>query len=138
MNHVFTDVLDYYVIVYLDDILIFSKDPGDHPVHVRDVLSRLREYSLFAKPKKCEFSVDSTEFLGFIISSSGISMSQSKVDTVLKWPVPQMVKQVQSFLGFANFYHHFIFNYSDIAVPLTRLTCKDAKWDWSSMANSAF
>ena len=65
-------------------------------------------------------------------------MSQSKVDAVLKWPVPQTVKQVQSFLGFANFYRRFIFNYSNIAVPLTRLTRKDAKWDWSSVANSAF
>ena len=138
MNSVFADVLDFYVVVYLDDILIFSKDPKQHTAHVREVLKRLRAHQLFAKVEKCEFSTTATEFLGFDISSSGISMSPSKVDTVLKWPTPTSVKQVQSFLGFANFYRRFIFSYSDIVVPLTRLTRKGVDWVWSAAADLAF
>ena len=88
MNTIFADLLDRFVVVYLDDILIFSKDPAEHKANVREVLSCLRKYKLFAKAEKCEFSVDTTEFLGFVISPSGISMSQSKVDAILKWPTP--------------------------------------------------
>jgi len=138
MNTVFADVLDKYVVVYLDDILIFSKNPEEHQENVRDVLARLRKHHLFAKPEKCEFAVNTTEFLGFVVSPSGISMAQSKVDSILKWPAPKTVKQVQSFLGFANFYRRFIFNYSDIVIPLTRLTRKGASWDWSNKADAAF
>ena len=126
MNSVFADVLDKYIVVYLDDILIFSRNPDEHKDNVR---ARLRKYNLFAKPKKCELSIDTTEFLGFVISPSGISMAQSKVDAVLKWPTLKSVKQRQSFLGFANVYHRFIFNYSHIVVPLTHLTRKGAPWD---------
>jgi len=78
------------------------------------------------------------EFLGFKVSPDSISMSQSKVNAILKWPTPKNLKQVQSFLGFANFYQHFIFNYSDIVTPLTHLTHKLAPWNWSSKANTAF
>jgi len=138
MNSIFSNVLDQYVVVYLDDILIFSKNPEEHQKHVLDVLERLKQHGLYAKPEKCEFSVKSTEFLGFIISPSGISMSQSKVDAILKWPAPKNVKQIQSFLGFANFYHRFIYNYSDIVIPLTRLTCKGIPWDWTNKVDSAF
>jgi hypothetical protein len=138
MNSIFSDILDGFVVIYLDDILIFSKNPSDHAAHVREVLSRLRKHRLFAKPEKCEFSVDSTEFLGFVVSPSGVSMAQDKVDTILKWPAPRNVKQVQSFLVFANFYQRFIFNYSDIVVPLTRLTCKDVPWNWDTKSKAAF
>ena len=138
MNSVFLDVLDKFIVVYLDDILIFSKDPAEHQANVREVLTRLRKYHLYAKAEKCEFSVNTTEFLGFVVSPSGISMAQSKVDAILKWPTPKNLKQVQSFLGFANFYRRFIFNYSDIVVPLTRLTRKGTSWDWHSKADSAF
>jgi len=138
MNSIFSDVLDQYVVVYLDDILIFSKNPEEHQKHVLDVLERLKKHGLYAKPEKCEFSVKSTEFLGFIISPSGISMSQSKVDAILKWPAPKNVKQIQSFLGFANFYRRFIYNYSDIVIPLTHLTRKGIPWDWTNKVDSAF
>jgi len=138
MNTVFSDVLDKYVVVYLDDILIFSRNPEEHKDNVHEVLSRLWKHRLYAKPEKCEFSVNTTEFLGFVINLSGISMAQSKVDAILKWPTPKNVKQIQSFLGFANFYRRFIFNYSDIVVPLTRLTRKGAAWDWTNKADAAF
>ena len=138
MNSVFANVLNKYIMVYLDDILIFSKNPEEHQDNVRDVLACLRKHNLFAKPEKCEFSVDTTEFLSFVISPSGISMAQSKVNSILKWPAPKTVKQVQSFLGFANFYRQFIFNYSDIVVLLTHLTHKGTSWDWTNKADAAF
>jgi len=104
MNTIFADCLDYFVVVYLDDILIFSKNPEEHTNHVCKVLMHLQKNSLFAKPEKCKFSVNTTEFLGFVISPNSISMSKSKVDAILQWPTPKNLKQVQSFLGFANFY----------------------------------
>jgi len=138
MNTIFTDCLDTFIVIYLDDILIFSKNPEEHWEHVREVLTHLRKNQLFTKPEKCEFSVNKTEFLGFEISPNSISMSQSKVDAILKWPTPKSLKQVQSFLGFTNFYRRFVFNYSDIVIPLTRLTRKLAPWNWSSAADTAF
>jgi hypothetical protein len=138
MNSVFSNVLDKFVVIYLDDILIFSKNPEEHKANVREVLLCLQKHNLYANPNKCEFSVDTTEFLGYVISPSGISMSQSKVNTILKWPAPKNVKQIQSFLGFANFYQCFIFSYSDIVIPLTRLTHKGISWDWSNKCDAAF
>jgi len=138
MNTIFADCLDYFIVVYLEDILIFSKNPEEHTKHVRKVLVCLQKNLLFTKPEKCKFSINTMEFLGFVISPDSISMSKSKVDAILQWPTPKNLKQVQSFLGFANFYRCFIFNYSDIVVPLTRLTHKDAPWDWNSKADSMF
>ena len=138
MNHVFADVLDKFAVVYLKDILIFSTKPDEHTDNVREVLGCLRKHKLYANVEKCQFSVDTTEFLGFVISPSGISMPQSKVDAILEWPTPKTVKEIQSFLGFAKFYRYFISNYSDIIVPLTRLTRKGAPWDWSNEADAAF
>ena len=106
MNTIFTDLLDCFVVVYLDNILIFSKDPAKHKANICEVLSHLHKYKLFAKAKKGEFSVDTTKFLSFIILPSSISMSQLKVNTILRWPTPCSLKQVQSFLGFSNFYCH--------------------------------
>ena len=137
MNKMFAKGLDKFVLIYLDDILIFS-NPEEHVEKVREVLSRLRKYRLFADAEKCEWSVNTIEFLGFVVSPSGLSMAQSKVDAILNWPTPQTVKQLQSFLGFANFYQRSIFNYSDIVVPLTRLTRKGAHWNWSNEADAAF
>ena len=104
MNDIFSDLLDVTVVVYLDDILIFSDDPSKHSEHVREVLRRLRKHDLFCKPEKCEFHADKIEFLGYIISADGISMDPKKVSTILEWPQPRNVRDIQSFLGFANFY----------------------------------
>ena len=131
VNLVFTDMLDVCVVVYLDDILIYSDNMEDHIKHVREVLRRLRHHKLFAKPEKCEFHSDSVEYLRYFLSPDGLTMSQDKVTAICDWPEPRKVKDIQSFLGFANFYHCFIFNYSDIVVPLTRLTQKDAPWNFS-------
>ena len=138
VNSVFTDMLDVCVIVYLDDILVYLDNMEDHTEHVREVLQRLRQHKLYAKPEKCEFHSDSVEYLGYFLSPDGLTMSQDKVKTICDWPEPRKVKDIQSFLGFANFYRRFIFNYSDIVVPLTRLTRKDAPWDFSDVCRRSF
>ena len=138
MNDIFSDLLDVCVIVYLDDILIYSDNPDDHPAHVRTVLERLRKHGLYARADKCLFSVDTVEYLGYLLSPSGLTMDPSKVQVIRDWPEPRKVKDIQSFLGFANFYRRFIHNYSDIVVPLTRLTRKDAPWNFSDECRSAF
>lgn len=138
MNEVFADLLDISVIIYLDDILVFSSDPSQHTAAVREVLSRLRKHGLFAAAEKCAFSTDNVEFLGFVCTPDGIKMDSAKVDTVTSWPTPRNVRDVQSFLGFANFYRRFIHDYSKITVPLTRLTRKGTEWLWTPRQQEAF
>ena len=137
MNDIFREFLDDFVVCYLDDILIFSKNEEDHEKHVRLVLKRLRNAGLYAKLEKCVFHQPQVEFLGYIISGEGLSMDPKKIQTVLEWKKPTTIRDVQCFLGFANFYRIFIKDYSKIATPLTRLTCKD-KLEWSTEADQAF
>ena len=123
-NDIFRDFLDIFTIVYLDDILIYSKTQEEHDEHVRQVLRWLREYGLYAKLEKCSFSQNQVEFLGYVVSSDGISMDPMKVQAILEWQTPLSVRDVQCFLGFANFYRKFIKNYSKVVLPLTQLTQK--------------
>jgi hypothetical protein len=104
MNDVFKDMLDVCVVIYLDDILIYSDDPAKHNNHVRKVLHCLRTNNLYTKIEKCEFSVTTMSFLGFVISPEGLQMDDLKIQVIRNWPTPRKVKDVQSFLGFANFY----------------------------------
>ena len=138
VNDVLGDMINKFVFVYLDDILIFSQDAQSHQGHVCKVLQRLLEYRLFVKAEKCEFSCTTTIFLGYIISSHSISMDPEKVRAVEQWPMPMDRKALQRFLGFANFYHRFIRNYSSIAAPLTRLTSTKVKFVWGQEAEGAF
>jgi len=138
VNTIFANMLDVCVVMYLDDILIYSEDMESHQQHVRGVLHRLRLHGLFAKPEKCEFHSDSVEYLGYHLSPEGLTMSLDKIQTISDWPEPRKVKDIQSFLGFANFYRRFIFNYLDIVVPLTRLTQKDAPWNFSEDCRRSF
>ena len=138
MNDIFSDMLDVHVIIYLDDILIYSDDPAEHKKHVREVLRRLRQNGLYCKPEKCHFDTDTVNYLGFILSKDGLKMDPAKVQTIQDWPEPRKVKDIQSFLGFANFYRRFISDYSDIVVPLTRLTRKGILWNFSDAARKSF
>jgi transposase InsO family protein len=138
MNDVFREWLDVFVVVYLDDILVFSASQAEHDAHVVRVLERLREHGLYAKPEKCEFDRDTVEWLGFVISPTGVSMDAAKVRTVLDWATPTSVKDVQRFLGFANFYRRFIKDYSTVAAPLTDLTSSKVKFAWTPQAQAAF
>ena len=138
MNEVFTDLLDVCVMIYLDDILIYLDSIVEHKDHIREVLRQLRTNGLFASPNKCVFHCDKVEFLGFILGPQGVQMDDSKVSIIQEWPTPRHLKDVQAFLGFANFYRRFIHNYSRIATPLTQLTRKSVPWNWSLGCEQAF
>lgn len=138
MNEVFADLLDVCTVVYLDDILVYSDTPELHTEHVREVLRRLRKHGLYARVDKCLFDADTVEYLGYILSPEGLTMDKAKIKAIVDWPEPRKIKDIQSFLGFANFYRRFIQNYSDIVVPLTRLTRKNTPWDFSDECRSAF
>jgi hypothetical protein len=138
MNDIFHDLVDVNVVVYLDDILIYSGNLEQHRAHVREVLQRLRKANLHARPEKCDFHTATVEYLGVIVSPDGIAMDPSKIQAILKWPVPMKIRDLQSFLGFANFYRRFIDNYSGIVIPLTRLLRKDTPWKWSPRCQEIF
>lgn len=138
VNDVLRDMIDKFVFVYLDDILIYSRNREEHVLHVRAVLTRLLHNRLFVKAEKCEFHTTQTSFLGFILSPGEISMDPGKVQAVTGWPVPKDRKQLQRFLGFANFYRRFIRNYSRVAAPLHRLTSSKQRFLWDAEASEAF
>ncbi|KAL2083752.1 hypothetical protein ACEWY4_021525 [Coilia grayii] len=131
-------MLDRFVFVYLDDILIFSKNLEEHKQHVRLVLRRLLENLLFVKAEKCEFHAKTVAFLGYIVAEGAIQMDPTKVSAVTSWPVPENRKQLQQFLGFANFYRRFVRNYSSVAAPLTALTSTKLSFLWTTAAEEAF
>src|SRR5882724_8441844 len=130
MNHIFQDMTDIFVVIYLDVILIFSNSLEDLRIHVQCVLECLCEYDLHSKPEKCLFHTLKIEFLGFMVTPTGISMDMAKTDAVSVWPTPTNFKVVQAFLGFANFYRRFTVGFSDIVIPLIRLTRKDTPFAW--------
>ncbi|QRW21810.1 Retrotransposable element Tf2 protein [Rhizoctonia solani] len=138
MNNLFRDLIDVTVVIYLDNILIFSEDPKDHPTHVREVLSRLMRNQLFCKLSKCHFHVTTVDYLGIVISPAGFSMDQKKIEAVTSWPTPKTVKQVQAFLGFVNYLRQFIPNFSSVARPLHNLTRKETPWSWGNLEEAAF
>ncbi|XDV33933.1 hypothetical protein PO909_004169 [Leuciscus waleckii] len=138
VNDVLRDMVDQFIYVYLDDILIFSSSLQEHVQHVRRVLQRLLENGLFVKAEKCEFHAQSVSFLGYIISSEGVRMDPEKVKAVVEWPIPDSRKALQRFLGFANFYRRFIRNFSQLAAPLTALTSPRTTFRWSDAAEAAF
>ena len=137
-----TDVLREYMdvtcVIYLDDILIFSEDEKEHIQHVKKILAKLQAAKLYAKLSKCQFSVAKTEFLGYIIEPGDITTDPRKVQAIVEWDISRNVKDVQSFLRFANFYRRFIKEYSKIAEPLTSLTRKDKKFVWNAEAHKVF
>jgi RNase H-like domain found in reverse transcriptase/Reverse transcriptase (RNA-dependent DNA polymerase) len=114
LNGIFSDLLNVYVIIYLDDILIFSGNKDDHFQHVSEVLKQLRKYGVYANGKKCDFHSESIDYLSHMIRPNGPQMDPAKVKVIQDWPEPRKVKDIQSFLGFANFYRQYIHNYSDI------------------------
>ncbi|CCO34728.1 Retrotransposable element Tf2 155 kDa protein type 1 [Rhizoctonia solani AG-1 IB] len=138
MNEVFQDLLDVTVIIYLDDILIFSQNSADHKNHVKEVLQRLQDMQLFCKGSKCEFHRTTVEYLGIVVLDKGFSLDKLKIQAVQEWPTPTTVKQVQLFLGFANFVCCFVANFSQIARPLHNLVKKEVKWQWTDKEEGAF
>ena len=138
MNDVLKEYLDTFVIVFLDDILIYSKSVDDHVKHLGLVLDKLRQHQLFAKASKCLIAVDKVEFLGQNITAKGMCPVEEKLRAVKDWNEPKTVKDVRSFLGFANYYRRYIRNFAEIANPLTDLTKKEKKWQWGSLEENSF
>ncbi|KAJ1584817.1 hypothetical protein NDA11_007495 [Ustilago hordei] len=141
INVIFRDIIGVYVVVYLDDFLIFSDTEEVHVKHVTEVLTRLRSNRLFAKLSKCEFHTKTVEFLGYIIKPTGIEMDPEKIRTVKEWPMPASIHDIQRFLGFANFYRRFIAHFARIAKPLTSLvkpTERFKKFELPEEAQQAF
>lgn len=138
MNEIFRPYLDSSVLIYLDDILVYSKTQHEHAQHLRQVLSVLRENKLYCAPNKCEFYQDKMEFLGHVVSGEGITVDPKKIATVHDWPVPKNIKELRSFLGFANYYRRFVKDFSKLAGPLTTLTRKDEIYRWTADEQEAF
>ena len=129
MNRVFSPYLDKFVIVFIDDILVYSGSPEEHAEHLRTILHILRERQLYAKFSKCQFWLDKVDFLGHVISAKGISVDPHKIKAIVNWKPPKNVSEVRSFLGLARYYRKFVEGFSKIAAPLTKLTRKDVKYD---------
>ena len=138
MNRVFKPFLDKFVVVFIDDILIYSKSVEEHENHLRLVLQLLQERKLYAKLKKCEFWLDSVAFLGHVVSKDGIAVDPKKVEAVVEWNRPNSVTEVRSFLGLAGYYRRFVEGFSHLAMPLTRLTQKGAKFEWTRKCEESF
>ncbi|WVZ53110.1 hypothetical protein U9M48_004096 [Paspalum notatum var. saurae] len=128
MNKVFMEYLNKFVVVFIDDILIYSKTEEEHEEHLRLVLQKLREHKLYAKLSKCEFWLDQVPFLGHIVSKGGIMVDPSKISSVMDWKVPEVVKEVRGFLGLAGYYKRFIESFSRIAKPMTSLHLMSFIW----------
>lgn len=126
------------VIVYLDDILVFSKTKEEHLCHLRRVLQKLRDNKLYAQMPKCEFMATRIEHLGHVIDQHGIQVDPTNVTAVQQWPKPESVKDLQSFLGLANYYRKFIRNFATIAAPLTDLLKQMQAWSWGDVQQHAF
>ena len=124
MNMVFSPFLDKFVLVFIDDILVYSKTREEHAEHLRAVFQLLRDHQLYSRLDKCQFWMESVSFLGHIIPEQGISVDPKKVEAVQDWPVPTSVSEVRSFLGLAGYYRRFVQDFSRIAEPLMRLTRK--------------
>ena len=131
MNRVFSSYLNKFVIVFIDDILVYSGSPEKHAEHLRTVLQILRERQLYAKFSKCQFLLDKVSFLSHVISAESISLDPQKIEAIVNWKPPTNVSEVRSFLGLAGYYRKFVEGFSKIATPLTNLLKKDQKFEWS-------
>ncbi|XP_052725926.1 uncharacterized protein LOC128194383 [Vigna angularis] len=138
MNRIFRPYLDKFVVVFIDDILIYSRTEDEHEEHLRLVLGVLREKELYAKLSKCEFWMKEIQFLGHVVSAGGISVDPAKVRAVLEWESPRSVTEVRSFVGLAGYYRRFIEGFARIVAPLTQLTRKDQPFAWTDRCEASF
>jgi hypothetical protein len=138
MNKVFMEYLDRFVVVFIDDILIFSKTREEREEHLRLVLEKLRSNQLYAKFSKCEFWLTEVAFLGHVISVVGVSVDPGKVNDVLNWMPSTTVSEIRSFLGLAGYYRRFIMDFSKIAKPMTKLLEKNKAFEWTKECQASF
>ena len=138
MNNIFHDYLDKFVIVYLDDISIYSKTKEKHLKHLRTILETLRKHKLYAKDTKCELIKQCVEYTGHFISEKGITVNPRKINTICNWPASTNISEVRSFLGLASYYRKFVKGFSAIASPLTALLHKDKPYNWKTSEQKSF
>ena len=138
MHRVFQPYLDQFVVVFVDDILIYSQLEREHEHHLRIILQLLRDHQLYSKFSKCEFWLTEVRFLGHVVSASGVSVNLEKVEALMSWERPKSVFEICSFLGLAGCYRRFIEDFSRLAAPITRLTRKEVKFDWDDRCEKAF
>ena len=138
MRRVFQPYLDQFVMVFIDDILIYSKSDEEHEDHLRVVLHVFRDHQLYAKFSKCEFWLTEVKFLGHVMSASGVSVDLEKVKAVMSWERPKSVFEIRGFLGLAGYYRRFIEDFSWLAAPMTRMTRKEIKFEWNDLCEKAF
>ena len=138
MNRVFKDYLDKLVVVFIDDILIYSKTKVEHEEHLRLTLGQLKSHQLYAKFKKCEFWLEKVAFLGHIVSKNGVEVDPAKIEVVKDWPKSKSATEVRSFMGLAGSYRGFVEGFSKIATPLTNLTRKQQKFEWMEKCEESF
>ena len=138
MNRVFDPYLDSFVVVFIDDILVYSKTREEHEEHLRIVLHTFRDRQLYAKLSKCEFWLEKVSFLRHVISQGGIALDSSKIEVVLEWESPKYVFEIRSFLGLVGYYQRFIEGFSKLALPLTKLTRKGQTFVWNTQCEHSF
>ena len=138
MNRVFHDYLDQFIVVFIDDILIYSKMSKEHEEHLRKALERLRREKLYAKLEKCEFWLDSVSFLGHVICGEGVAVDPEKVKAVVEWMRPTSMFEIQSSLRLAGYYQRFIEGFSRLSGTLTTLTRKNARFVWTDECEQCF
>jgi hypothetical protein len=138
MNSVFMPELDKFVVVFVDDILVYSRNEEEHAGHFHELIQRLREHHLYAKLSKGDFWLKEIKFLGHTIFQDGIAVDPDKVQEVMNWKPPRTVCQIRSFLGLVRYYRRFILDFSRIAKPMTELLKKGAKLEWGQKCEDAF
>ncbi|GMJ04800.1 hypothetical protein HRI_004149200 [Hibiscus trionum] len=138
MNRVFRPYVDQFVVVFIDDILVYSRTEAEHAEHLRIVLQTLREHKLYAKLSKCEFWLSEVTFLGHVVSARGIQVDPSKIEAIVSWKQPKNVSEIRSFLGLAGYYRRFVEGFSIIATPLTKLLRKDVPFIWTNAQRDSF
>ncbi|GJR25936.1 putative reverse transcriptase domain-containing protein [Tanacetum coccineum] len=138
MNRVCKPYLDKFVIVFIDDILIYSKNKQEHEEHLKIILELLKKEELYAKFSKCEFWIPKVQFLGHVIDNKGIHVDPAKIESVKDWASPKTPTEIRQFLGLAGYYRRFIEGFSKIAKPMTKLTQKKVKFEWGDKQEAAF
>jgi hypothetical protein len=138
MNKVFMEYLDKFVVVFIDDILVYSRNEEEHEGHLRLVLQKFRDHKLYSKLSKSEFWLKQVAFLGHVVSKGGIFVDPSNVQDVLSWKTPTSVSDIQSFLGLAGYYQRFIEGFSKISKPMMELLEKDKQFHWTATCESSF
>ena len=138
MPKVFQPYQDQFVVVFVDEVLIYSQSEKEHEDHLRLVLQLLRDRHLYAKFNKCEFWLTEVRVLGHVVSPLGVSMDPEKVEVMMSWERPNSVFEIRSILGLAGYYRRFIEDFSRLAEPMTRFTRKEVKFDWDDQCEKAF